>query len=105
MSGGSKRAIAAEPRRGRGVDSVQPPSPAPTAVLLLGDPVLVSRRLAEIQAATVGAEPMFGAYEVLYGDTPPFLSDFWNNDVATDISQPAVRKVVRIRGEEFVVPR
>jgi hypothetical protein len=45
------------------------------------------------------------SYEVLYGDTPPALADFWDNDVSGDSIQPAVRKVVRVRGEEFVVPR
>jgi hypothetical protein len=45
------------------------------------------------------------SYETLYSPRPPFLADFWNDEVAADVSQPAVRKVVRVRGEEFVVPR
>ena len=45
------------------------------------------------------------SYEILYSQRPPFLTDFWNDEVAAEVSQPAVRKVVRIRGEEFVVPR
>jgi hypothetical protein len=45
------------------------------------------------------------SYETLYSARPPYLIDFWNDEVAADVSQPAVRKVVRIRGEEFVVPR
>ncbi len=45
------------------------------------------------------------SYEVLYGDRPPGLVDFWNDTVSRAIEQPAVRKVIRVRGEEFVVPR
>ncbi len=36
--------------------------------LLVGDGLLVDRRLAEIQARTVGATPAFGAHELLQGD-------------------------------------
>lgn len=36
--------------------------------LLLGDGLLVDRRLAEIQARTVGPSPAFGAHELLQGD-------------------------------------
>jgi len=53
----------------------------------------------------VGAGPGAFSYEILYGDRPPFLADFWDDEVASDATQVAVRKVVRIRGEEFVVPR
>jgi hypothetical protein len=45
------------------------------------------------------------SYEVLYGDRPPGLVDFWDDAVSRAIEQPAVRKVIRVRGEEFVVPR
>jgi len=44
-------------------------------------------------------------YETLYSGRAPYLSDFWDDRVAANVSQPAVRKVVRVRGEEFVVPR
>jgi hypothetical protein len=44
-------------------------------------------------------------YEILFGDRPPMLSDFWDDAVSREIEQVAVRKVVRVRGEEFVVPR
>jgi len=44
-------------------------------------------------------------FEVLYGDRPPHVADFWNNVVARTVNQVAIRKVVRVRGEEFVVPR
>jgi hypothetical protein len=59
-----------------------------------------ARRFEEVQAG-VGTFP----FEVLYGDRPPTLQDFWDEAVATDISQIAIRKVIRIRGEEFAVPR
>jgi len=59
-----------------------------------------ARTFQEVQAG-VGAFP----FEVLYGDRPPALKDFWDDTVATDISQLAIRKVIRIRGEEFAVPR
>ncbi len=54
-----------------------------------------------------GAAMVPGAfsYETLYSARPPYLSDFWDDRVSAEVSQPAVRKVVRIRGEEFVVQR
>ena len=42
-------------------------------------------------------------HEVAFGDGPPTLADFWNDAVSADASQPVVRKVVRIRGDQFVV--
>jgi hypothetical protein len=45
------------------------------------------------------------SYEILYGEHPPALTDFWDDDVSSEISQLAIRKVVRIRGDELVVPR
>jgi hypothetical protein len=59
-----------------------------------------ARSFQEVQAG-VGTFP----FEVLYSDRPPTLKDFWDDAVATDISQLAIRKVIRIRGEEFAVPR
>lgn len=59
-----------------------------------------ARTFQEVQAG-VGTFP----FEVLYGDRPATLKDFWDDTVATDISQLAIRKVIRIRGEEFAVPR
>ncbi len=52
----------------------------------------------------VGANPatMF-SYEVLYGDRPPLLGDFWDDSVSADIEQPTIRKAVRLRGEEFSI--
>jgi hypothetical protein len=60
-----------------------------------------ARTFEEVQAGVVGAFP----FEVLYSDRPPSLNDFWDDTVATDISQLAIRKVIRVRGEEFAVPR
>jgi hypothetical protein len=42
-------------------------------------------------------------YETMFGPRPPRLIDFWDDEVASDIKQPAIRKVIRVRGEEFVV--
>ncbi len=45
-------------------------------------------------------------YETLYGDErPPLIEDFWNDSLAADVNQVAVRKVIRVTGQEFVVPR
>lgn len=51
----------------------------------------------------VGQPQAFLPYEVLFGDRPPQLADFWDDDVAHTLLRPAVRKVVRARGDEFVV--
>jgi hypothetical protein len=59
-----------------------------------------ARSFEEVQTP-MGAFP----YEVLYGERPPALIDFWDNDRSRTITQLAIRKVIRIRGEEFVVPR
>jgi hypothetical protein len=45
------------------------------------------------------------SYEVLFGERPPTLTDFWDESVSIEISQLAIRKVIRVRGEEFAVPR
>jgi len=45
------------------------------------------------------------SYEILYSDHPPTLTDFWDESVSMEVSQLAIRKVIRIRGEEFAVPR
>jgi hypothetical protein len=45
------------------------------------------------------------SYEVIYGDRPPRLSDFWDDTVAHDGKTIAMRHVLRIRGEEFNVQR
>jgi hypothetical protein len=44
-------------------------------------------------------------FEILYGERPPTIADFWDDAVSTDGLQLAVRKVVRVTVEEFIVPR
>jgi len=36
-------------------------------------------------------------HEVAFSDRPPLLTDFWDDAVSADGTQPVVRKVVRIR--------
>ncbi len=42
-------------------------------------------------------------HEVAFSDRVPRLADFWDDTVSANALQPAVRKVVRIRADEFVV--
>lgn len=42
-------------------------------------------------------------HEVAFSNRAPMLADLWDDSVSADALQPAVRKVVRIRAEEFVV--
>jgi hypothetical protein len=52
----------------------------------------------------VGANlQQFIPYEVLFGERPPRLVDFWDEDVSRTVQRTAVRKVVRVRADEFVV--
>jgi hypothetical protein len=37
-------------------------------------------------------------------DHPPLVTDFWCDSVARDVLQPASRRAVRVRGEQFAVP-
>jgi hypothetical protein len=53
----------------------------------------------------VGAITGAFTYETLYGEHPPRLIDFWDSSVSRTVKQASVRKVVRVRGEEFVVQR
>ncbi len=46
---------------------------------------------------------MFLPYDVLFGEHPPRLADFWDDEVSCDVERPATRKVIRIRGDEFFV--
>jgi hypothetical protein len=52
-----------------------------------------------------GCPPGSLTYEVMYGPRPPKLTDFWDERVASPGRQLTVRKVVRVRVEEFFVPR
>lgn len=51
----------------------------------------------------VTPSPHLFSYETMFSDRPPRLVDFWDAEVADDVSRPAVRKVIRVRGDEFVV--
>jgi hypothetical protein len=42
-------------------------------------------------------------HEVAFSDRAPRLADFWDDSVSADSLQPAVRKVVHIRADEFVI--
>ncbi len=53
---------------------------------------------------TGAGRPGFFGFEILYSDRPPLLSDFHDPRFSLEVTTPAVRKVVRVRAEEFVVP-
>ena len=53
---------------------------------------------------TGAARPGFFNYELLYGDRPPLIGDFLDDQLSAEIPIPAVRKVIRIRAEEFAIP-
>lgn len=42
-------------------------------------------------------------YDILFGDRPPFLSDFWDDKVSSEVQQLALRRVVRVSAKEFDV--
>ena len=42
-------------------------------------------------------------HEVAFSDRAPGLADFWDDSVSANALQPAVRKVVHLRAEEFVI--
>jgi hypothetical protein len=58
-----------------------------------------ARSLQELGAA----QPGFFPYQVLFGERPPFLTDFLDDTTSVSVTQRATRKVVRISAEEFVV--
>lgn len=47
----------------------------------------------------------FLSFEILFGDHPPRLADFWDDEIAHTVLRPATRKVIRVRGDEFDVQR
>jgi hypothetical protein len=51
----------------------------------------------------VAPTPGLFDHEIAFSDHTPRLSDFWDDSVSADALQPAVRKVVRLRAEEFAV--
>jgi hypothetical protein len=58
-----------------------------------------ARSFEELGAAPTGFFP----YETLFGERPPFLTDFLDDAVSISAKQPALRKVVRISAEEFLI--
>lgn len=53
----------------------------------------------------MGCPPGSITFETLYGKRPPKVTDFWDDDVASAGKQMAIRKVVRLAVQEFMVPR
>jgi hypothetical protein len=51
----------------------------------------------------VASTPSLFDHEVAFSERAPMLTDFWDDSVSADALQPAVRKVVRVRAEQFVV--
>ncbi len=60
---------------------------------------LIARSFEELGAAAPGFFP----YETLFSERPPFLTDFLDEAVSISAKQTAIRKVIRISAEEFVV--
>jgi DNA polymerase-3 subunit delta len=71
-------------------------TPPPITLLLGADPLLVDRRLQQIQAATVGATPAFGCHEVLHGDS----ADLETLATAVRTLALAGRRLVVLRGAD-----
>jgi hypothetical protein len=42
-------------------------------------------------------------YDVLFGPRPPMVTDFWNEAVSAQTTQPVSRKVIRTRADEFAI--
>jgi hypothetical protein len=42
-------------------------------------------------------------FDVLFGPRPPMLPDFWDGQVSAETTQPASRKVIRTRADEFPI--
>jgi hypothetical protein len=55
------------------------------------------------QDVVLGQPHTFLPYEVLYGSHPPRLTDFWDEAASRAVTRLATRKVIRIRGDEFLV--
>jgi hypothetical protein len=53
---------------------------------------------------TGAARPGFFSYELLYSERPPLVTDFIADEFSVEVPVAAVRKVVRIRAEEFAIP-
>jgi hypothetical protein len=56
--------------------------------------------------AGVGAlNPAFFPKELLMSDAPPLLPDFLNDGIALDVRLIPMRKIIRVRVDEFLAPR
>ena len=56
--------------------------------------------------AEVGAQqPGFFPKDVLISDTPPLIEDFLKDDLAAGVKLRQMRKVIRVRVDDFLVPR
>lgn len=42
-------------------------------------------------------------YDILFGDRPPLLDDFWNDNVSAVVDQQVFRKAIRVTAEEFEI--
>jgi hypothetical protein len=51
----------------------------------------------------IAPQPGLFDHEVAFSDRPPLLTDFLDDTVSVEGSQPTIRKVVRARAEQFVV--
>ena len=53
---------------------------------------------------TGAGRPGFFDYEVLYSERPPLVQDFLSEEWSAEVPMQSVTRIVRIRGEEFIVP-
>lgn len=51
----------------------------------------------------MGVAPGMISRDVVLGDRPPLLGDFWNDDVSADGLMSVIRKLVRITASDFAV--
>jgi hypothetical protein len=56
-------------------------------------------------AGTGAARPGFFPRELLMSDAPPLLQDFRNDEFAADVRVRSMRKAIRIRVDDFFLPR
>jgi len=53
---------------------------------------------------TGAGRPGFFGHEQLFGPRPPQIRDFMTDDLSAEVDVRAVRKIVRLRAEEFAIP-
>ncbi len=66
-------------------------------------PAVVSE--SEDFAGTGALNTGFFSRELLLGDAPPLVTDFLNDRIAVDVKLKPMRKVIRVRADDFLVPR